>query len=94
MPGRGIRHGFLAFALCIAAALLLEGTAAAAHGDHGDDNCPMCLVVQHIKNCSRQLNCARLAFPAGTPLLSVFIPKQLLSSIPASSVKLKNKMNT
>jgi hypothetical protein len=86
------------FVLCVVVTLLFEGTVEASHGDHihDGDNCPVCMVDQHLKNSSRQFKipCLSLAFPLGGGLWSASIQKQFFCYSPARSVKLKIKMNT
>ena len=88
----------MVFAACIAAAFLFAEIAAESHGDHAYDgeNCPLCVIGQHIKNLSRQPKnlCSHPAFSMGALLLCAFILKQFFRYIPVSSVKLKIKMNT
>jgi hypothetical protein len=98
MPRRPLKRGFLAFAACIAAALLFSEIAAESRRDHvcEGESCPLCVISQHIKKFSRQPKnfCSHSAFSMGAFLLSAFVLKQFFCYIPVSSVKLKIKMNT
>jgi hypothetical protein len=97
MPGQKINYGFMALAVCVVAAFLFLGIAAAPHTDHvcDEESCSICVIAQHTKNLSRQLKSAfvRFIIPMTVFLLSLFILKQSFYYTPVSSVALKIKMN-
>jgi hypothetical protein len=88
----------MVLAVCVVAAFLFLGIAAAPHTDHVCDgeSCPVCVIAQHAKNISRQLKgvCARFVLSLAVFLPSLFILKQFFYYTPVSSVALKIKMNT
>jgi hypothetical protein len=91
-------HSFLVCALFITAALLFGGTLGASHDDHDheEDDCFVCIVLQHLENSTRQLKTPppQIALVPGAGSPPAPVQEQLLCSIPTSSVKLKIRMNT
>jgi hypothetical protein len=98
MSGKKINCGIMALVLCAAAAFLLTGLAERACADHicDGDTCPLCSLGRLATNVSRPLKNAppRSAFPPGIAPASLGMTKQFFYYTPASSVRLKIKMNT
>jgi hypothetical protein len=98
MLKRTLRRCFPLFAACLGAAFLFSGILETSHEHHAGDeaSCPICIIARHTENSFKQPRniSPRFAFPLEFLLLSAFLLKTVLYNIPASSVKLKIKLNT